>query len=140
MSQELERRIYNTHRHIRQVIHNPNNPNHRIWIKNSIPLEEDIGTAQFFYHWVISQLGLPPSPQHRILRKDQNQGYLLSNLEWGTHKTQGRRLLRGHHVLFRGKRQCLKAWSEELDISYNVLYGRWSRGTFDLAEIVKDYS
>ena len=128
MRTPLEQRLYNTHRFIRQVIYNPANATHQVWIRNGIPLEEDLGTFADFYRWVLTRLGPPPASDSRILRKDQSQGYLRANLEWGTHKTQGDRLLRSHRIRYRGRTQCLKAWAEELGLSTDRVYHRYWRG------------
>jgi hypothetical protein len=128
MRTPLEQRVYNTHRFIRQVIHNPANATHQTWIRNGIPREEDVGTFRDFYRWVVTKLGPPPAADSRILRKDQSRGYLRANLEWGTHKTQGDRLLRAHRIRYRGKTQCLKQWAQELGLSKDRVYQRYWRG------------
>jgi len=140
MRTPLEQRLFNTHRNIRQVVYNEKSPAHQIWVKNGIPLEEDVGDLEQFTSWVMKKLGPPPFPEARIVRKDQSRGYVKKNLEWNSHKTQGQRLLRAARIKFRGKTQCVKAWSEELGISYHVLYNRYYRGKLNLRQVVKEYS
>jgi hypothetical protein len=140
MRTPLEQRIFNAHRNIQQVIYNENSPAHQVWVKNGIPLEEDLGSLQQFTEWVVKRLGPPPFPEARLVRKDQSRGYLRKNLEWNSHKIQGQRLLRTARIKFRGRTQGVKAWAEELGISYNVIYHRYCRGTLNLKQLVKEYA
>jgi hypothetical protein len=137
MRTPLEQRIYNTHRYIKQTIYNPNNETYQIFVKNGIPLEEDVGSFADFYKWVVTRLGPPPFPDARILRKDQGQGYIRKNLEWGSHQQQGNRLLRAHKIKFRGRTQCLKQWAQELNLCKDTVYKRYYRGVTTPRELFK---
>lgn len=138
MRTPLEDRIFNTHRFIRQVVYNPNSPAHRTWTRNGLPIEEDIGSFRDFYKWVLTKLGPPPAPDSRIIRKDQSRGFLRKNLEWGTHREQGNRLLSANRIRFRGETRCLKQWAEELGIPVDTVYGRYYKGITNPRELFRE--
>lgn len=135
--QQIKNRIWNSYRSMRQVIYNPDNQNHKFFLRLGTPLEEDLGRFQEFYTWVLDELGPPPNASSRLLRKTHTRGYIRSNLEWGTHRQQGQRLLRCHQIRFRGRSQSPTDWSRELGINYHKIWRRLRAGTLDMRKLVE---
>jgi hypothetical protein len=135
----VETRIYNSWRHVQQVIYNPRNLTNQRWQRNGWPLEEDLGGFKEFLAWTLKKLGPPPDSLSRLVRKDQTRGYLRRNLEWGTHLQQGERLRRTIRVRYQGRSQCITNWSRETGIPYHILYFRHQQGQLNLAEIIRQY-
>lgn len=59
-----------------------------------------------------------------IDRIDVNKNYSPENCRWITHKQQSRNKRTNKNFTYLNKTQCLKAWAEELDLSYMALYLR----------------
>lgn len=74
-----------------------------------------------------SHLGLPPKPEYKLHRRDQSLGWTLKNLCWETHINVAQKQRTAHRIKYRGKTQCLSAWSRELGISYFTLLRRYHR-------------
>ena len=124
----IKQRIFNSYRNMRQCVCNPNNNVYQRSLAAGVPLEIDWHCFNDFYSWVIANLGPPPFPRARIVRKNQNKPFTRRNLEWNTHQAQGERYRTNTVIRFQGRSQCLKSWARELDLSFHTLYGRWSRG------------
>jgi hypothetical protein len=67
-------------------------------------------------------------PGFSIERIDNSNGYGPGNCKWASPKEQARNRRDNHILSFDGKRQCLQAWAEELNIHPNTLRSRLSRG------------
>lgn len=137
MRKPHEERIFNTYRNVRQIIYNGRSADHNTWLRNGIPLEEDLGTFREFFDWVEHRLGPQPFSGARIVRKDQARGFLRRNLEWGRYQEQGDRLLRGHQIRYRGQTHCLKTWCRMLDLNYSRCVRLQAAGQLQLAQQVR---
>lgn len=71
-----------------------------------------------FYNWAIEHGYRDDLSLDRI---DNNKGYSPDNCRWVTLKEQARNMTTNVNVEYNGKIQCLKAWCEELNISYNAV-------------------
>lgn len=71
----------------------------------------------------LKDVGERPSPKHSLDRIDNNRGYMPGNVRWVTSSEQMRNMRNNHIETFRGKTQCLQAWSEELGMDQSLL--RW---------------
>jgi len=80
-------------------------------------------------------MGDRPSPKHTIERKRNNGNYTKSNCEWAERKKQSRNTRTNHFISMGGRRQCVSAWAEELDIDRQTIYTRLSRGWSPIAAL-----
>jgi hypothetical protein len=69
-------------------------------------------------------MGMRPSPQHTIDRRDNDGPYSPENCEWATKKVQGRNTRTNVFVEFRGKRVSLKEAAEMSGIKYQTVFSR----------------
>ena len=83
-----------------------------------------------FAGWIESEIGLPPSLDHRLNRIDQFQGWIPGNVRWAVQKTVSNNRRPEHHTLveYQGRRQPLTIWAHELGLNYNLLINRHLRG------------
>ena len=78
-----------------------------------------------FYDWAMShgyKEGL------HIDRIDNNKGYFPDNCRFVTVKENMRNKTNNHIIEYNGRKQCIKAWSDELHINSSVLYQRLKSG------------
>lgn len=59
-----------------------------------------------------------------IDRIDNNKGYEPNNCRWTTSKEQGRNKRNNILIFYKGKRQNLSAWCEELNLNYDTVWAR----------------
>lgn len=60
-------------------------------------------------------------------RIKNNLGYYKSNCKWSTRKEQNNNTRQNRLLTYKGKTQTLAQWSEELGISYNIIWKRLRR-------------
>jgi hypothetical protein len=66
----------------------------------------------------LQEVGLRPSPDHTLERKDNDKGYIPGNVVWATRHTQARNQRSNVWVEIDGERKILKDWARELGVSY----------------------
>lgn len=102
---------------------NPNNKHYKDYGERGITVCDAWSDFSNF----ISDMG--PAPQGRSLDRINNEkGYGPENCRWATPKEQGRNRRTNKQVTIFGKTQCVKAWAEDLGISYPRLRYRLSAG------------
>jgi hypothetical protein len=70
-------------------------------------------------------VGQRPSPKHTLDRfPDQNGNYEPGNVRWATTVEQARNKGDNKVVEFRGRKQSLAAWADELGFNYFTLWSR----------------
>ncbi len=63
-------------------------------------------------------------PGLTLERENNKKGYSPENCYWATKKQQMRNTRRNRLITYDGKTQCIAAWAEKYDISYDTLYSR----------------
>ena len=80
------------------------------------------------YEAFIEDMGMPPTPEHSIERRDNDKGYSPENCFWGTRKEQARNKRNNRLLTHDGRTQCTAAWSEETGLSVYTIYARLKLG------------
>lgn len=82
-----------------------------------------------FEQYILKKLGLPPSQDYKLTRKDQSQGWYPGNLIWRKHKELSNVMLGNcTFITYKRRTQSMMAWSEELGVSYWTIYNRIQKG------------
>ena len=76
----------------------------------------------------LSDMGMRPSPNHSIERKDNSKGYAPDNCEWATRQQQQRNKRTNRVMAFDGRSLTVAEWAELLGVRQNVLHHRNPRG------------
>lgn len=112
-------RIHNIWSLIKGRCHNKNNPSYSYYGGRGIfvcqPWRDNYIT---FKKWALAN---GYSRFLTIERIDNNAGYSPSNCRFATRKEQARNMRSNIWITFKGKRQCLAAWSEETGIHPETL-------------------
>jgi hypothetical protein len=117
--------LYNSWRQIQQALYNPKNINYPL--AGGIGLSCDWTNSASFIQDVEAQFG-PKPPDMKLGRKDQSQGWTLSNLEYSSTVDIGRRLPRVIFLEYNEKRYSLHQWHEITGIPLSTLRDRIHRG------------
>jgi hypothetical protein len=76
----------------------------------------------------LQDMGPRPGGKFTIERKRVNEGYCPENCEWADWTAQGRNRRNSVLLTAFGKTQCLSAWAEEYNLSWQTLASRLRRG------------
>lgn len=82
-----------------------------------------------------ADMGPRPTENHTLERINNNGNYCKGNCVWATRKEQGANTSRSRLLTLNGKTQCMRSWSDELEISYYMLRARKQRGWSDEAAL-----
>lgn len=72
-------------------------------------------------------MGLRPSPQHSLDRKDNNGNYCLENCRWATQEEQSNNKSTNIFLEFQGERLTISQWSRKLNLSKTLIRNRINR-------------
>ena len=88
--------------------------------------EEWLHNFQAFYDWSMANGFDENAPRGKctIERIDSTKGYSPDNCRWATNKEQQNNKRNNHIIEYKGKKQTLSQWSEELSINYWTLRNR----------------
>jgi hypothetical protein len=117
--------LYNSWRQIQQALYNPRNINYPL--AGALGLTCDWNNSASFIQDIEAQFG-PKPPDMKLGRKDQSQGWTLSNLEYSSTVDIGRRLPRVIFLEYNGKRYSLIEWHEITGIPLSTLRDRTHKG------------
>jgi hypothetical protein len=112
--------------HIKACLNNPNYKDYQY--------TKDLNlTCQWDSFWdfaddIEDHLGLPPSPLHKLNRKNQYKGWHLSNLRWALPEEVGRVQRHTYKIKYQGKTLTIKEWCKELDMNYWTVHRRVIKG------------
>lgn len=76
----------------------------------------------------ITDMGVRPSPQHSLERKDNNGNYEPTNCRWATMVEQGVNKSSNRFLEFNGERKTVSEWTRLLGFSKTLIHDRLSRG------------
>ena len=72
----------------------------------------------------IEDMGMKPGKEYSIDRVDNNLGYSKGNCKWATRKEQSNNQRGNRIISYRGKKQNLKSWCQELNLPYSAIVQR----------------
>jgi len=76
----------------------------------------------------VKDIGLKPTPEHSIERRDNDGDYKSSNCYWALRSEQHRNKSSNHLVTFDGKTKPVVDWAPEVGLKYGTLLARLNRG------------
>lgn len=109
---------------MRQRCRDENHPVYYLYGGRGIKFHDSWLDFDQFY----KDMGPAPSPKHSIERVDNDGDYTPWNCIWADQKTQSNNTRRNKSITYKGKRQTIAQWADELNIKYDTLYARISRG------------
>jgi len=74
----------------------------------------------------VADMGLRPRGA-TLERKNNDKGYSKDNCVWATQKQQNNNQRRNRVIEFKGKKQTLSQWADELNIEFSTLWRRLNR-------------
>lgn len=135
-------RLYKVFNSLKQRCLNPNNKGYKNYGGRGITvcnewLDKKNGFVNF-YNWAIAS-GYDENAKFQectIDRINVNGNYEPKNCRWVTNKEQALNKTDSRIFEYKGKRQTLKEWSEELNVSYKILQSHTHKGE-NIEEILK---
>lgn len=131
--------LYNTWQHMRQRCHDPKSPSYQWYGAKGITVcdrwmsfecfLEDMEES-FFEH--VQEYG---KSNTSLDRKENDKGYSPDNCRWATWTEQSNNTSNNINLTFNGKTQSVAKWSRELNINYQTLIMRVTRG-WDVARVL----
>jgi len=112
-------RVYNVWRQMHQRCVNPRSPSYKNYGARGIRVCKQWKSFEAF----IADMGDRPRG-YTLERRDNDKGYSKGNCYWATMKAQSVNKRTNRIVEFRGKRQTLSQWAEELGVSWSNLRQR----------------
>lgn len=78
-----------------------------------------------------TDMGMPPTPEHELDRKDNSKGYSKENCRWATKKENNRNRRDSRIMEIKGEKMTMIAASERYSVPYTTLHMRLSQGWSD---------
>lgn len=76
----------------------------------------------------LADMGLKPSPQHTIERKNNSLGYSPDNCRWATRPEQQKNRRNARLITFQGRTETAHAWSKITGLPSRTIYSRLRAG------------
>jgi hypothetical protein len=113
--------LWNQWRNIQQVCYNPNN----VGYATNPGCYWQPKEYRKFEQYILSTIGPRPSPDYKLIRKNQKKPYQPGNFEWSLYVDHSNKMIRNCvWIKYRGRTQSMRAWSRELGIPYFTLFAR----------------
>ena len=112
---------------IKSITSNPNDPNYQKY-GGAKGLENHFRDWEHFATYVETHLGLPPYPNAKLNRINQDDHFRPGNLRWTDHKGMGNNQKRCIVLTYKRKKQTLSEWADMYKINYSTAYERYVRG------------
>jgi len=103
---------------------NPNNPAWHNYGGRGITVCRRWLDFESFYE----DVGDPPTPNHTLDRKNNDRGYMPSNVRWATDETQAANSRRAVQITHGGRTLCISEWCREVGIAYVTFKQRRRKG------------
>ena len=110
---------------IRQFKLNPNDPKYKIYENLDCHCLDNF---KDFCQWIESEIGLPPTPQHKLNRIDQSQGWIPDNVRWATVREMSNNRTNNINIEYQNETHTLKEWSAKFNFKYDTLFSRYEMG------------
>lgn len=88
----------------------------------------------FEFKSFLQDMGLRPSVNHSVGRKDNDGHYCPTNCEWQTRKQQGRNCITNRVISFGGESKTLTEWAEKAGLRFDTLSYRIDKLGWSLDE------
>lgn len=112
--------VYHIWASMKQRCTNPNDKSYYLYGARGITICNKWKQFENFFN----DMGERPTSKHQIERINNNRGYYQSNCKWATSEEQGSNKRNNHIINFRGKTQCIAAWSRDVGIHEQTLWQR----------------
>ena len=84
-------------------------------------------------------MGLRPSKDHSIDRRDNNKDYYKENCYWATREEQNNNTRRNIFYEHNGVCRTLATWCKELGLRYGTVYARMNQYSWTFEEAIRGY-
>lgn len=112
---------YTTWRSMKERCYNPKHKSYKDYGGRGITIcNKWLNSFENFFE----DMGLRPSKNHSIDRKDNSLGYFKENCYWATKKEQSNNQRSNLLINYNNKTQTLMEWCKELDLYYNTIWQR----------------
>lgn len=115
---------YRAWRNMRQRCLNPKVPNYHRYGGRGIKICKEWDSFDRF----LEDMGLKPSPDRSIERRNNNGDYEPSNCYWASRDDQENNKERSVRITYKGKTKTLTQWARELGLNYELVRTRWRYG------------
>jgi hypothetical protein len=130
---------YKKYRWMIDVTQNTNHPNYYKYGGKGMTCFWKVGEYHEFYHWLMNNLGNPPTSLHQLCRINKRGNFEPNNLSWMTATERSNSGTKQNVLVqYRKKIQSISNWSKELDIPYYTLRRRISKG-IPIKDIIKEF-
>jgi hypothetical protein len=127
-------KIYHVWASMKNRCNNPNANHYSDYGGRGINYNEVWETFELFYEWAIKNGYKEGLTLERI---DVNGNYEPSNCKWITIQEQQNNKRDNVLITYKNKTQNIAQWARELEVSFNLLYGRLHKYNMDLSKVIK---
>jgi hypothetical protein len=120
-------KIHRTYIRMRQRCLNPRHKDWRHYGGRGITIDSRWCGENGFVNFA-KDMGEPPTSKHTIEREDVNGPYSPDNCRWATQQEQVNNTRRNRWLTFRGRRQTLRQWCQELGLNDATVLMRLKAG------------